>query len=191
MKLAVSLLVIDLTLHCRAENESYRVKANVRLPNLLPIHGDIPSVSIMNGPFGDFVRYGPNDQVYFAWHPLNSDFISHNATLVREKYERHAMSDFPPGYEDKMIEGHRRAFEELFPGYNSSFFDEAVVGTGYVVANGLVDIHDAKSQLHTRKDPPNVVQDGYVSVKTQKLTSAPYNTYLLEQELFMKDSFVS
>ena len=74
----------------------------------------------------------------------------------------------------------------LFPGYDSRFFDEGVVGTGYVVANGLTDIDDPSSGLHERRDPPNLVMDGYISVKTQKLTNAPYNVYLLEKELFHK-----
>jgi len=174
----------------RAENESYRVKANVRLPNLPMLHADIPSVSVMNGRFGDFVRYGPDDPVYFAWHPMSPKVITHNASAVRQ-FERHAVSDFPPGYEKHMIDGHRKAFEMLFPGFDSSFFDSAVVGTGYVVANGLTDINDPDSSLHERSDLPNQVVDGYISVKTQKLTNAPYNAFLLEQELFKKNSLMA
>jgi len=169
------------------ENESYRVKANVRLPNLPKFHANIPSVSVMNGPFGDFVRYGPDDAVYFAWHPMSPTVITHNVSDVRRQFEGHAQSEFPPGYEKDMITGHREAFEMLFPGYDTGFFDDAVVGTGYVVANGLTDIDDPQSGLHERDDPPNLVKNGYVSVKTQKLTNAPYNAYLLEQQLFLKN----
>jgi hypothetical protein len=169
------------------EEESYRVKANVRLANLLELHGNIPSVSVMNGPFGDFVRYGPDDRVYFAWHPMSPTVITHNLTEVEAHFHGHVISEFPPGFEKHIIEGHRNAFEQLFPGFDSSFFDDGIVGTGYVVANGLTDIGDPKSGLHERKDPPNLVKDGYISVKTQKLTNAPYNTYLLEQELFLRN----
>ena len=171
------------------DKESYRVKANVRLPNLLKVHGDIPSVSIMNGPFGDFVRYGPDDQVYFAWHPMSPKIISHNASTVLDKFKGHISAQFPPGYEQHMIDGHREAFKMIFPGYDVDFFDSGVVGTGYVVANGLSDIDDKHSGLHERKDAPNLVANGYISVKSQKLTNAPYNVYLLEKELFVKDPF--
>lgn len=79
-----------------------------------------------------------------------------------------------------MIEGHRTAFQALFPGYDASFFDRAIVGTGYIVANGLTDIDDPQSGRHERNDPPNLISDGYIPVKTQKLTNSPYNAYLLE-----------
>ena len=169
------------------KDESYRVKANVRLVNIPELHGNIPSVSVMNGPFGDFVRYGPDDKIYFAWHPMSPTVITHNLTEAEEHFHRHVISDFPPGFERHTIEGHRNAFEQLFPGFDSSFFNDGIVGTGYVVANGLTDIGDPKSGLHVRRDPPNLVKDGYISVKTQKLTNAPYNTYLLEQELFQRN----
>ena len=169
------------------KDESYRVKANVRLTNLPKLHGNIPSVSVMNGPFGDFVRYGPDDKIYFAWHPMSPTVITHNLAEVEEHFHQHVISDFPPGFEKHIIEGHRNAFEQLFPGFDSSFFNDGIVGTGYVVANGLTDIGDPKSGLHVRKDPPNLVKDGYISVKTQKLTNAPYNAYLLERELFLRN----
>jgi glycine/D-amino acid oxidase-like deaminating enzyme len=171
------------------ETESYRVKANVRLPNIPNIHLEIPSVSIMNGPFGDFVRYGPDNQVYFAWHPVSPAVITRNVSDVVGMFEGHVASDFPLGYEQQIIDGHRRAFEMIFPGYDTSFFNEASVSVGYVVANGLTDIDDKSSSLHQRAHPPILCEDGYISVKTQKLTNAPYNVYLLEQALFQKDSF--
>ena len=75
-----------------------------------------------------------------------------------------------------------------FPGVDTSIFDSAIVGAGYVVANGEVDIADRSSGFHERRDTPNLISpNGYVSVKTQKFTNAPYNVYLLEQELFVKD----
>lgn len=92
-----------------------------------------------------------------------------------------------------MINNHRDAFEEIFPGIGDmSVFDTAVLGAGYVVANGETDIAVKDSGLHERRDPPNLISDGYVSVvKTQKLTNAPINVYQLEQELFIQDSLVS
>jgi hypothetical protein len=164
------------------QDESIRVKASVRLPNL-PIHANIPSVAIMNGPFGDFVRYGPNDQVYFAWHPISIDMITQDQNKIMQ-YERHANFDFPMDYLKAKVEGHRKAFEMIFPRQNSSIFDSAVLGAGYVVANGLTDIDDPNSALHMRCDPPFQIKEGYVSIKTQKLTSAPYNVLLLERAIF-------
>jgi len=71
-----------------------------------------------------------------------------NVSEAARHFEGLVVSDFPPGYEQHMIEGHRKAFEMLFPGTNSSFFDTPVVGTGYVVANGLADIVDPDSGVH-------------------------------------------
>jgi glycosyltransferase involved in cell wall biosynthesis len=171
----------------RAKDESYRLKATVRLPNL-KLHDDIPSLSMMNGPFGDFVRYGPDEPVYFAWHPISIYVITQNETVMQQ-FERQASSDFSMEFKKHMVEGHREAFKMLFPRYDSSFFDSAVLGAGYVVAPGKTDIDDPKSRLHQRDECPSAIVDGYISVKTQKFTTAPYNTYLLEQELF-KDSLV-
>ncbi len=140
------------------KDESYRVKANVSLTNLPKLHGNIPSVSVMNGPFGDFVRYGPDDKIYFAWHPMSPTVITHYLTEAEEHFHQHVISDFSPGFEKHIIEGHRNAFEQLFPGFDSSFFNDGIVGTGYVVANGLTDIGDPKSGLHVGKDPPNLVK---------------------------------
>ena len=161
------------------------------MENIPSLHGEIPSVSIMNGPFGDFVRYGPDDKVYFAWHPMSPTIITHNVSDVINQFDDHAASSFPPGYEDHIIQGHKKAFEMLFPAYDSRFLNEGIVGTGYVVANGLIDIDDPASGLHERRDPPNLIVDGYVSVKTQKLTNAPYNAFLLEKELYKKDSLTN
>jgi hypothetical protein len=169
------------------KEESYRVRSNVRLPNLLELHGNIPSVAIMNGPFGDFTRYENDDRVFFSWHPLNPTVMTHNVTKIETLFQQHVISAHPPDYEKYIIEGSRRAFEQIFPGFDSSFFDDGIVGTGYIVANGVTNIDDPKSGLHERKDLPNLVKDGFISVKTQKLTSAPYNTYLLERELFLRN----
>jgi len=183
-------LTSSLSLLNRAKTESYRLRANVRLPNIQKLHADIPSISIMNGPYGDFVRYGPDDQVYFWWHPVSPNSITHNVSEAR-RYERHVNADFPPGFERSIIDGSKKAFKMLFPNHDSAFFNQAKVGAGYIIGNGDTDINDPKSGLHERRDPPNLVVDGYISVKTQKLTTAPYNTYLLEKELFRKNSLAS
>ena len=113
--------------------------------------------------------------------------MTHNVTKIETLFQQHGISAHPPDYEKYIIEGSRRAFEQIFPGFDSSFFDDGIVGTGYIVANGVTNIDDPKSGLHERKDLPNLVKDGFISVKTQKLTSAPYNTYLLERELFLRN----
>lgn len=170
------------------QDESYGFRSSVRLPNL-QIHAHIPSVSIMNGPFGDFVRYGPEDQVYFAWHPVSVYGITQNETEAQQ-YENHANFNFPENFEKEKVEGFRKAFEKVFPRADSSFFDNADLGAGYIVGNGVTDIDDPKSGFHRRCDYPHQIADGYISVKTQKLTTAPYNTYLLEKTLF-KDTLVT
>jgi len=54
----------------------------------------------------------------------------------------------------------------------------------YILGNGATPITDPHSQLHSRADYPFAVDDGYVSVSTQKFTMAPENAYRLEEMLF-------
>lgn len=116
--------------------------------------------------------------------------ITQNETEIQQ-YESHANFDFPPEFEKSKVKGFRKAFEKVFPHADSTFFDDADLGAGYVIANGLTAIDDPKSGLHWRCDSPHQIEDGYISVKTQKLTTAPYNTYLLEKALFLKDTLVT
>lgn len=146
-----------------ASNESYRVKASIRLPNHESLAEITESVSIMNGPFGDFVRYGPDDHVYFAWHPASPKLITKDSTEISQ-YEQHANFDFPDGFEEQIVQSHINAFKSILPSIsNTKVFDSAIVGAGYVVANGETDIADKYSGLHERRDPPNLVRWIFVS----------------------------
>merc|ERR1712136_232493 len=56
---------------------------------------------------------------------------------------------------------------------------------------GMVLLTSQMPRANCMSVPTNhfLVQDGYVTVSTQKLTSAPYNAYLLEQRLFSEETF--
>jgi len=172
----------------RARTESYRFRAGLRLP-IDDVPPELPSISIVNGFFGDFIRHDEENNVYFSWHPLTPEHFM-NTTAIQEKYDRHVSGDNPSKFEKQMILEHKRVFRRLFPGYDTKAFDSATVKTGYIVGNGETGVDDPQSGLHERSDPPHLISDGYISVKTQKLTAAPYNTFLLEQEVFRQDSLL-
>ena len=82
-----------------------------------------------------------------------------------------------------------RHSKTFFPAVNVSF-KHPTVGGGYILGNGQTDILDENTKLHERADFPFVIHEGYISVSTQKLTSAPNNAFLLEKSYFTKSKWM-
>jgi len=147
----------------------------------------LPSLTLVNGPFGDFVQYTRDTGMYFSFHPVSCLGLTVDETEMMkwaEIAEGHISADLARC----QIEAHQKAFEMLFPGYSGSFKCPRLHG-GYILGNGFTNITDAKSKLHELADEPFLLQDGYVTVSTQQLTSAPYSAYLLEQRLFFDQTY--
>ena len=164
---------------------------NVRLK--FGINGDsskeldsLSSSTIVNGPFGDYVRFPHEDRMYFSWYPVSrhgmivdNDDNDQGNNIPAEWYAI-ANGTIPPDLEKMQLEAHQSKFNELFPGINFKFKSPHLVG-GFILANGDSDVDHKESAIHERSDEPIIHDDGYFSISTQKYTSAPYHAYLLEQ----------
>mmetsp|Transcript_72718 Transcript_72718/g.201644 ORF Transcript_72718/g.201644 Transcript_72718/m.201644 type:complete len:766 (+) Transcript_72718:141-2438(+) len=161
---------------------NYRFKFGVKFEYMEKLSA-FPSVTIVNGPFGDFVRYSQNEDMYFSYYPESLCGMTMNETAMR-KWEDLASQNIPEDLERSQIKAHQRGFNSWFPGAFATPFACPYLGGGYILGNGRTGILDPKSLLHQRADYPLAIDDGYYSISTQKFTFAPYNTYLLERELF-------
>ena len=151
-------------------------------------YAHFPSFTIVNGPFGDFVRYdkGVSD-MYFSYYPSALIGMTNNETAMME-WDGLASGIVPNDVFSQQLEAHWKGFQKFFP-LSKAYFDNPKLGGGYILGNGKTGITDPNSELHERSDYPFMVDQGYISVSTQKLTSAPYNAYLLEKELFPRENF--
>ena len=147
----------------------------------------MPSMTIVNGPFGDFVNYPGDQKMYFSWYP-----VSMHGMVVDEKIpaELHDIADgaIPRDLEAFQINSHQHSFDALLLPQGPAFHFKCpeLVG-GFILGNGKSDIQNRDSLLHTRCDEPIYHEDGYFSISTQKFTSAPYHAYLLEKRFLSRN----
>lgn len=142
----------------------YRVIAQV--PESLR---DAPSVTIVIGPYGDVV-IRPDGTAYLSWYPLALRGWSHdlqppdswNAACRGEVDEADAKE-----FSAKVIE----AIDAWYPGIGLS--EPVLVDAGAIVAFGRTDVDDAGSGLHDRTRIGVTSVDGYHSLDSGKLTTAP------------------
>jgi glycosyltransferase involved in cell wall biosynthesis len=148
---------------------NYRYKCGI-ISNQIEELKKCYSVTIVNGPFGDFVNFDviENKYMYFSWYPFSmkgfecSDSSPKDwsvDTLIK------STNDF--------IDDHQKIFSFLF-GIHFNFVDPKIIG-GIIVGKGNIDISEKTSELHMRNDVRLEKCDGYVSISTGKYTSAPYN----------------
>ena len=134
--------------------ENFRVKHRVLVrggeSNLSP-------VTLVQGPFGDVVPW-PNGDVYISWYP---DARTHFGNRPAERAEA-----------DREVAGrvHRRS-AGLFPAVGEH--ELAGFGPCYILARGSTDINDPGSGLHKRAEASFVEADGWWSIRSSKLTTAP------------------
>ena len=174
--------IIDKTIGMKFESGgNYRYKVGIKFP-FMDQFAKLPSLTIVNGPFGDFVRYARDTGMYFSYYPVSRIGITTNETKMLE-WDDIAEGKIPDKLAKYQIEQHQKAFRNFFPKFKDPF-KCPTVGGGYILGNGKEDITDKETKLHERADFPYVLNDGYISVSTQKFTSAPNNVYLLKKELF-------
>lgn len=128
--------------------------------------------------------------MYFTFYPVSRLGMTKNVTEMME-WDEIANGIIPEGLYAHQMNSHQEAFNNYFPTPEGSIpFQCPVLGGGYILGNGDTDITDRDSQLHNRSDFPYVIDDGYISVSTQKLTAAPYHAYLLEREIFRTEKII-
>lgn len=159
----------------------YRLKHRVmaRLPLSLQ---QLPSTTFVLGPYGDLVNYGSHRSAYLSWYPAGMRDWS---TELQPPEAWNAICDgIPYGPEaekilsDKIIHG----LAALVPGMEKVRVQ--TLDAGIIYTRGNTDITDPVSELHKRFEVGICQQqDGYFSIDTGKLTSAPLHTLQLMEAI--------
>lgn len=119
--------------------------------------GQIKAATLVQGPFGDVVPW-PGGEIFINWYPVAR---THFGDQPLERLEPDS------GVAARVHE----AIRELFP----AFGDSRVVRYApcYILAEGHTDINDPGSRLHSRIGAEIVGRDGWWSLRSTKLTTAP------------------
>jgi hypothetical protein len=143
---------------------------------------DLPSLSIVNGPFGDFAHYDKEGRMYFCWYPEARFGMRHDQDLEPpEEWQSIVNGTISKEVYEQQISTQEQNFNSMFlPGVDFQFSNPSLTGN-YIVGNGRHDVDDSESGLHKRVGHPIKYEDGYWSLSTQKFTTAPWNTRLLEE----------
>lgn len=128
-----------------------------------------PSATMVIGRFGDVV-IRPDSTAYISWYPEACKGWSNSLQPPEEWNEpsRGIVSD-----EDfnEFSEVFIRETAKWYPAIKNC--KPTIVDAGVIVAQGKTDVDDEKSELHKRAKIGVTSYDGYHSVETGKLTTAP------------------
>jgi glycine/D-amino acid oxidase-like deaminating enzyme len=119
--------------------------------------GSIGTATLAQGPFGDILPW-PGGEVYINWYPTAR---THFGDRPAEELEA------DPG----VAEAVREVIGKLFPALQD--FEVESFAPCYILAEGQTDISDPGSRLHSRKGAVFVERDGWWSIRSSKLTTAP------------------
>ncbi|MEG3985913.1 FAD-dependent oxidoreductase [Microcoleus sp. S28C3] len=142
----------------------YRVIA--RLPESLR---DAPSVTMVIGRYGDVV-IRPNGTVYLSWYPLALQGWSHELQPPAS-WDDPCRGRVPQKQARDLAAGVLEAIDSWFPGIGKS--EPFLVDAGAIFAYGRTDVDKTTSGLHDRTKIGVTSVDGYHTVDTGKLTTAP------------------
>lgn len=142
----------------------YRVM--VELPESLRA---MPSLSFVLGPYGDVAAYR-DGETYVSWYP---ECLRGWSVEVEPPVDWAAACTgrLPRGEQHALGRRVLNAFDRLVPGLARA--DVRTVDAGVIFSWGQTDITDPASVLHRRDETGVQSVDGYHSVNTGKLTTAP------------------
>jgi hypothetical protein len=162
-------LTVDRTMGIKpSQNWIFRHKFGNRVTVKLGTD-DLPSVTMILGPFGDIVNFG-SAGMYLSWYPFGM------VASTRDEQP-------PPGWTDLNASVRLQVFERSFTKWSTfcpklrdlTFSrDQIDPSSGVIFAWGESDIDDPRSKLHLRDDIGIRSVDGYHSVNTGKYTMVPY-----------------
>lgn len=136
-------------------NETFRIKHRVVVDGA---GGEgIPPVTMVQGPFGDVVPW-PAQDTYISWYPE-----------ARTHFGNRPEDGLDP---DRSVA--RRVHAEigrLFPDLRGCTVSD--FGPCHILAEGRTDIDDPASGLHSRIGAAHTGTDGWWSIRSTKLTTAP------------------
>lgn len=130
---------------------------------------DLPSVTMVLGPFGDIVNFG-SAGFYLSWYPFG---------MVATSHDMQPAPGWPHLDEAERMDVFARSFEQwstYCPQLRHLGFsrDQVDPSSGVIFAWGDTDIDDPQSVLHMRDDVGIDSFDGYHSVNSGKYTMVPY-----------------
>ncbi len=134
------------------------------------ISADLPSLTIIHGPFGGVVCY-LNGAMYVNWYPTCR--IDASTALQPPDWPVYANEPL----RSRIVEQSIGAVAKLMPALNRIDRDtlaEAQVVGGHIFAWGATDTDDASSELHQRHDIGILSVGNYHSIDTGKLSLTPY-----------------
>jgi hypothetical protein len=156
----------------------YRLKH--RVIGKLPPGFRVPSMTIVLGPFGDVVTRRNDRSVYLSWYPTcmrgwSSELIppAEWGVACRGELDVAAQAEIAQA----TIDG----FNRVIPGITR--ITSVWADGGIIFARGTSDIDDRGSELHRRDGIGITSRDGYHSIDTGKLTSAPLFAQLLVERI--------
>jgi glycine/D-amino acid oxidase-like deaminating enzyme len=157
----------------------YRLKHRILgIPNAAIAALD--SFTCVLGAFGDIVNYDDH-LTYLSWYPECMTGWSSELTTP-ESWEAACNGMIPENDKKEWVNKALKGLNSIFPGIVD--FDVRRLDGGIIFSWGRTDIDDIKSELHNRFDIGIHHSDGYYSIDTGKLTSAPYFANNL-QKLFV------
>jgi hypothetical protein len=130
---------------------------------------DLPSVTMVLGPFGDIVNFGRNG-LYLSWYP----FGMVDASFDLQPPPRWARLD--PSSRFDVFDRSLRKWSSFCPKLKDINFSRGMVdpSSGVIFAWGDTDIGDPHSRLHDRYGIGVESIDGYHTVNSGKYTMVPY-----------------
>ena len=130
---------------------------------------DLPSVTVVLGPFGDIVNFGPNG-FYLSWYPIGMVATSF-ALEPPEEWQQLSASARNDIFDRSLAH-----WSMLCPKLKEINFDRDAIdaSSGVIFAWGESDISDPDSKLHDRYQIGVHSVDRYHSVNTGKYTLVPY-----------------
>lgn len=142
----------------------YRIIA--RLPETL--RGK-PSATMVIGRYGDVV-IRPNQTAYLSWYPALLQGWSHELQPPAS-WDAPCQGQVEPERALGLASEVLTALDRWFPGIGAA--TPSLVDAGAIFAHGRTDVDDAASNLHDRTKIGVTSVEGYHSVSTGKLTTAP------------------
>jgi glycine/D-amino acid oxidase-like deaminating enzyme len=155
----------------------YRLK--IRFFCELPVMmAGLPALTVVVGPYGDVVPWDDR-QTYLSWYPACLRGWS-SAVETPPEWERACRGEVAPDEASRVERESLDALSRIVPGLESARITD--VAAGVIFAWGDRDIDDPASELHQRHDTGVRGANGYFTIDTGKLTSAPrFARQLLER----------
>jgi hypothetical protein len=150
----------------RAWSHRLKYRVLVELPAALRAR---PSITIVLGAYGDVVVQ-PDGHGYVSWYPECMRGWS-DALVPPAAWDAPCRGVVPEGEARELARRALRAMDPWFPGIGAT--RPVTVDAGTIFAFGDTDITDPASVLHRRDTIGVWSVDGYHSVNTGKLTTAP------------------